>query len=67
MAGESTGGTAMAGRRVLSLSEKSSIIRDRLAKEQASKPDSTFEIRVADETDDRGWPIVTVERITHAA
>lgn len=65
---ESTGGIAMAGRRVLSLSEKCRIVQDRMAKERALHPASTIEIRVADETDDRGQPIITIEaRLNSAA
>jgi len=57
----------MAGRRVLSQSEKSGIKKRRLTQELALQPTSNFDIRVADETDDRGQPIVVVIPLPTAA
>ena len=54
----------MSGRRVLSEIEKRQIKERRLTQERALSPTSNFDVRVADETDDRGQPIVVVNRFT---
>ena len=57
----------MAGRRVLSLSEKTGMKSKRLIEERILHPQSDFDIRVSDETDDRGQPIVVVYQLPTAA